>query len=60
MVAAYAGTYLIKIDIDDFNTEEMAAVGLRVEGVPTFVEIDDSGRGTRRRITSSVWGKTCR
>lgn len=57
MIEALAGTYLIRVDIDEFSGfEGYEQHGFKVYGVPIFFELDAESRPTGRQITSNAWG----
>jgi hypothetical protein len=56
MVQALTGTYLIRVDIDEFGGFSYEKYGFKVFGVPLFFELDAEGRPTGRQITSNAWG----
>lgn len=55
MKAAFHGTYVVKLDIDDFGDARLANVGLRVRAVPSFYELDPGGMPTGRSMVGD-WG----
>jgi len=57
MVAAFAGIHVVRLQVDDWKTEELATVSLRIRGVPVFYALDSDGKATQASITSSVWGE---
>ena len=56
MLDAFRGTYVMKVDIDDWDAKQLRDAGLSVRGVPAFFRLQDDGRPNGRTITSSVWG----
>lgn len=50
MVAAFQGTYIIKVDVDDWKKVHAREAGVGVAGIPTYLELDKNGRPTGRRI----------
>jgi hypothetical protein len=57
MIHALEGTYLIRVDIDEFSGfDGYEKIGFKVYGVPIFFELDAEGRPTGRQITSNAWG----
>lgn len=56
MVEAFRGTYIIRIDIDEWKSQ-LARFGFNVLGVPTFFELDENGRPSGRLITGTAWGE---
>jgi thiol-disulfide isomerase/thioredoxin len=55
MIEAFRGTYVIRLDIDEWE-DHLAPAGFLVFGVPTFVEVDGDGRPTDRSLTGAAWG----
>jgi thiol-disulfide isomerase/thioredoxin len=55
MVEAFAGTYIIKLDTDDWD-EKLSGTGLYVPAIPAFYELDANGKPTGRMITGAAWG----
>jgi hypothetical protein len=53
---AFAGTYQVKIDFDEFETE-LPAAGLEHPSVPVFFALDDQGKPTGRKIDGGAWGE---
>jgi hypothetical protein len=56
MVDAFAGTYIIKLDTDDWG-EKLSGTGLYVPAIPAFYELDANGAPTGRMITGAAWGE---
>jgi len=56
MVDAFAGTYIIKLDTDDWG-EKLSGTGLYIPAIPAFYELDASGKPTGRMITGAAWGE---
>lgn len=54
MVDAFRGTYLIRLDLDDWESR-LHEAGLKAPGVPIFFELEDDGRPTGRRIDGGAW-----
>lgn len=55
MKDAFKGTYVVKLDIDDFDEKVLGALGLRVRAVPTFFELGEGGAPTGRMLVGD-WG----
>lgn len=55
MVAALAGVYLIRVELDDFSGDPLARE-LGVVAVPVFFELDAAGQSTGRSVTGGAWG----
>jgi len=56
MVEAFRGTYLIRLDIDEWKGR-LSSTGFVVIGVPTFFELDSYGLPTGRMLTGAAWGR---
>jgi hypothetical protein len=56
MVEAFAGTYIIKLNTDDWG-EKLSGTGLYVPAIPAFYELDPNGKPTGRMITGAAWGE---
>jgi len=55
MVEAFRGTYIIRIDIDEWKSQ-LARSDFNVLGVPAFFELGDNGQPSGRIITGAAWG----
>lgn len=56
MVRAFAGTYIIDVDIDLVDDAQMRAAGFRVSGIPAWYGVGPEGRHDGRTITGAAWG----
>lgn len=56
MQDAFAGTYLIRLDLDEWG-DELKPLGLDGNAVPAFFAIDSTGHVTGARIDGSAWGE---
>jgi thiol-disulfide isomerase/thioredoxin len=56
MVDAFAGTYIIKLDIDYWG-DKLHGTDLYVPGIPAFYELGADGKPTGRMITGAAWGE---
>ena len=55
MKDAFKGTYVVKLDIDEFDEKALGALGVRVRAVPTFFELGEGGTPTGRMMVGN-WG----
>ncbi len=57
MLEAFAGVYLIAIDVDewDWSALERDFPALR-DGIPLFYRLDENGRPTSDWINGAAWG----
>lgn len=55
MVDAFAGTYLITLDVDEWKAGQLGSMGLMSSEIPVFFELDDKGKATGRKITGGAW-----
>ena len=56
MIDAFRGTYIIRVDIDEWKSQ-LHKAGFNVIGVPTFSELDENGNPSGRVITGAAWGE---
>ena len=56
MVEAYRGTYIIRLDLDDWN-RQLSGTDFTVTVIPIFFELDGEGAPTGRTITGGAWGE---
>ena len=56
MQQAFAGTYLISVDVDEWRTQ-LDQIKVSVEGIPAFYELDEQATPTGRKIDGGAWGK---
>ena len=56
MIDAFEGTYIIRLDIDEWESE-LPDAGFYVQGVPAFFQIDGEGKPTGYNITGAAWGE---
>ncbi|HTU22231.1 MAG TPA: hypothetical protein VMG10_29600 [Gemmataceae bacterium] len=54
MIEAFEGTYLIRLDADEWSGK-LSGTGLSASRVPIFFELDKEGKPTGRTITSGAW-----
>lgn len=55
MKDAFKGTYVVKLDIDDFDEKTLSNLGVRVRAVPSFFELGADGTPTGRMMVGD-WG----
>ena len=55
MIEAFAGTYIIRLNVDDWQDIPLRA-GFAVNGIPAFFAIDETGKPTGQTITGAAWG----
>ena len=56
MVSAFDGTYIIRLNLDDWK-DRLPAAGFRVPGIPAFYAINAQGKPTGRMVTGAAWGE---
>lgn len=56
MVNAFSGTYIIQLDLDEWENE-LPEAGFDVPGIPIFFELDQDGNPTGRTISGGAWGE---
>ena len=55
MIDAFAGTYIIELDIDQVSSDELDRAGIHVAGIPAWYGIDGDGNHDGRVITGGAW-----
>ncbi|MDP1827421.1 MAG: hypothetical protein Q8L48_29395 [Archangium sp.] len=56
MTDAFAGTYLISLDIDEWG-EKLKAVDVDPSSIPVFYELDAQAKPTGRKIDGGAWAE---
>ena len=55
MTAAFAGTWVLRVDADEFEAE-LKLAGIPVSVIPLFVKLDRAGKPTAKKIDGGAWG----
>jgi hypothetical protein len=56
MTAAFEGTYIINLDIDQWGYgEDKQVPGFAFDGIPIFFALDGQGRSTGETISGNDW-----
>lgn len=56
MKAAFEGTYVIRVDADQFGGKALSGTGFSADTIPVFFEVGSDGRPTGRQIDGGAWG----
>jgi thiol-disulfide isomerase/thioredoxin len=56
MAAAFKGTYVIVLNVDDWQ-DKLKGTGFVPRTIPVFYAVDEKGKPTGRKITGDDWGK---
>lgn len=56
MVEAFTGTYIIQLNLDEWESK-LPDAGFTVPAIPVFFELDDKGKPTGRTISGGAWGE---
>lgn len=56
MIDAFAGTYIIQLNLDEWG-DEASRKGFNVPAIPLFFELDAAGNPTGRTINGGAWGE---
>ncbi|MEP7121416.1 MAG: thioredoxin domain-containing protein [Byssovorax sp.] len=56
IVQAFTGTYVIKLNFDDWQAK-LADAGFTPREIPMFYALDGEGRPTGRKLSGDTWGK---
>ncbi len=54
MTEAFRGTYIVKLDLDEWETP-LAALGYPVKVVPVFFQVGEGGKPTGRQLDGGAW-----
>ena len=56
MAAAFEGTYIIELDVDDWKAEDLAALRYNAKAVPIFIAVDADAKAKGPTIDGGAWG----
>lgn len=56
MLKAYAGTYIIKMDVDEWGWTESGVQDFKFDGIPVYFKLDAQGKQTGEVIDGNAWG----
>ena len=56
MKAAFAGTHIIAIDVDDMPATQLQGAGMEPKVLPIFYRLDNAGKPTGATIDGGAWG----
>lgn len=57
MLDAYARTYIIKLDVDEWGWGDRAKHDFQFDGIPVYFKLDSEGEQTGEVIDGSAWGE---
>jgi len=57
MMDAYRGTYIIKLDVDEWNWKNGKVKNFRFDGIPVYFKLDEKGKQTGEVVDGSAWGE---
>ena len=57
MVNAYAGTYIIKLDVDEWGWDNGEIEFFQFEYIPVYFKIDEAGNPTGEMIDGGAWNE---
>lgn len=57
MLKAYDGTYIIKLDVDEWGWENGKVESFNVEAIPVYFKLDEQGKPTGEFIDGGAWGE---
>jgi len=55
MLAAYDGTYIVKLDVDEWGWENGRIQGFGFTGIPVYFKLDAQGKQTGEVIDGGAW-----
>lgn len=56
MLKAYAGTYIIKMDVDEWGWTENGVQDFKFDGIPVYFKLNAQGKQTGEVIDGNAWG----
>lgn len=56
MVKAYEGTYIIKLDVDEWVWDDGRVQNFAFDGIPVYFKLDSNGEQTGEVIDGNAWG----
>ena len=57
MFNAYAGTYIIKLDVDEWGWKNGRVQDFRFDAIPVYFKLDSEGHQTSDVIDGGAWGE---
>ncbi len=57
MLKAYAGTYIIKLDVDEWGWSDSNLHDFEFDGIPVYFKLDAQGQPTGKVIDGDAWGE---
>jgi thiol-disulfide isomerase/thioredoxin len=57
MMDAYSGTYIIKLDTDEWGWKNGKVKNFRFDGIPVYFKLDEKGHQTGDVIDGGAWGE---
>jgi thiol-disulfide isomerase/thioredoxin len=57
ILTAYAGTYIIRLDVDEWGWGDSRLHDFQFDGIPVFFKLDMEGRQTGEVIDGGAWGE---
>jgi thiol:disulfide interchange protein len=57
MVDAYAGTYIIKLDVDEWGWGNSTLHDFDFDGIPVYFKLDANGNPTGETVDGNAWGE---
>jgi thiol:disulfide interchange protein len=56
LLKAYAGTYIIKLDVDEWGWGDSSLHDFEFDGIPVYFKLDAQGNPTGEVIDGNAWG----
>lgn len=57
MLKAYDGTYIIKLDVDEWGWNNNKVENFEFEGIPVYFKLDEQGKQTGESIDGGAWNE---
>ena len=56
MLDAYTGTYIIKLDVDEWGWGDSSRHDFDFDGIPVYFKLDADGKPTGETVDGNAWG----
>jgi thiol-disulfide isomerase/thioredoxin len=57
MLKDYAGTYIIRLDVDEWGWSDSKLHDFDFDGIPVYFKLDENGQSTGEVIDGDAWGE---
>jgi thiol-disulfide isomerase/thioredoxin len=57
MMDAYSGTYIIKLDVDEWGWQNGKIENYKFDAIPVYFKLDKNGKATGETVNGGAWGE---